>query len=296
MNMHSSTTYPLISPTKARQDAAEAQSWAYVSSWLTKKYAPQAVPRFERNPETLAALLDLAAANVAADKEAQLVQRAEEAELRRYQEAERGRRRGGGSISTEILDALEGALDERGRHALNGLAEASLLLGVPSADFVAMGERIIALSQEKFEHEAHLTKIADLLSRLEAEIAMAERSTREMHSKVDEATEEGIQQRTLQLKRETKQFTAKAAEYAERATALEKYKITCPGIDTVKQQEETVKQTQARIRALKKKIAGYHNLPPDLEAARAEFQRAQAELDDVKRERDKVFENMVEPD
>jgi HAUS augmin-like complex subunit 1 len=289
MSIQSSAVCPLISPTKARRDAAEAQDWAYVSSWLTKKYAPQAVPRFERNAETLAAFIELIAANIAADRETRLVQQAKEDELRRYQKAKKQ----GNGISKEILTALEHALDEQGRHALNGLAEASLLLGVPSADPIAMGERIIALSREKFEHEAHLAKIAELHSQLEMEIATAERSTKDIESELEESVQEGIQQRTAQLNRETKQFTAKAAEYAERAAVLEKHKITCPDIETVKQQEQTVKQSQARVRALERQIAGFHNLPPDLEAARAELKRAQNELLDVRRERDEMFQRMV---
>jgi HAUS augmin-like complex subunit 1 len=141
---------PLLSPTKARRDAAEAKDWAHVSSWLATKYSPQPVPRFERNAETLRVLLELVAVNEAADREAALIQQAEEEELRRYEEAYRS----DGGPCRDILGALEASLNERGASALNDLAEASLFLGTLSPDPSVMGERIIELSNEKFETDS----------------------------------------------------------------------------------------------------------------------------------------------
>lgn len=290
MTNPSSSISPLLSPTKARRDAAEAQDWAYVFSWLSKKYSPQPVPRFERNAETLATLLELVAANEAADREAELVQQAETDELRRYEESE-GRDQG---PCLEILHALENALDEPGKDALSALSEAGLLLGAISAEPVEIGERIIALSNEKVGLERQLGRIADLHSRLERETAMAEDSIRDIQSEVDDALQEDIQQRTAQMTRETKQFTTKAVEYTEQSAALEKFHIACPEIHAVKEQEQITKKSQARVKTLERQLTEFHNLPPDIEAARAEYRRAQSELQETSHRRDELFQRMVE--
>ncbi len=281
---------PLISPAKARRDAVQAKDWAYVSSWLTKKYSPQPVPRFEQNGETLRALLELVGANEAADRQVGLIQRAQDEELKRYEEAFQ---RDGGPCR-DILEALEGSLNERGTNALNDLAEASLLLGTLSPDPVLMGERMIELSHAKFQMEEQLRRVGDLQSQLEREAETIKKNVENLHSQVDEVEQENMQQRTGQLNRETKQFTKKMAEYGERVSALETFTITSPSIPEVTDDEQRVKKLQATVNALERQIATFRGLPPDLEAARGEYRRAERELQELRQRRDELFEKMVD--
>ena len=68
----------IFSPTIARIAASTARDWSYVDSWLSSKLPPgRPLPSFERNPDTLKALLALAAANEAADEQRSLLARAE---------------------------------------------------------------------------------------------------------------------------------------------------------------------------------------------------------------------------
>jgi len=67
----------LFSPSKARQQQAQAKDWIFVDSWLSKKYYPKSVPPFERNEETLQALMMLVAYNERADEEKALVEKVE---------------------------------------------------------------------------------------------------------------------------------------------------------------------------------------------------------------------------
>lgn len=67
----------LFSPSKARQQQAQAKDWIFVDSWLSKKYHPKPVPAFERDEETLQALMTLVAFNERADEEQALVARVE---------------------------------------------------------------------------------------------------------------------------------------------------------------------------------------------------------------------------
>lgn len=281
---------PLLSPTKARRDAAEARDWAYVSSWLEKKYSPHPVPRFEHNGETLRTLLELAAVNEAADREADLVHKAEEEELRTYEnifQTREGRFR-------DVVEALEGGMDERGSKALHDLAEASIILGTLSTDPVMMGKRIMELSHEKFEMNEQLRRVNDLQSQLIREMESMGLDLENIESQVDEVAQEDMEQRTAQLNRETKQFSTKLEQYIERIASLEKFAIVSPSIAEVKEQEQRVKKGQARVKALDRQIAELHGLPPDLEIAKIEYQRAQGELQGLTRRRDELFEGMVE--
>jgi HAUS augmin-like complex subunit 1 len=71
------TPTDLFSPSKARQQRAQAQDWAHIDSWLATKYAGRSIPTFERNDETLKALRALAGANERADEEQRLLERVE---------------------------------------------------------------------------------------------------------------------------------------------------------------------------------------------------------------------------
>ena len=68
----------LFSPSKARQQRAQANDWQHVETWLSALYPNRPLPTFERNEDTLKALLALAAANECADEEASLMRALEE--------------------------------------------------------------------------------------------------------------------------------------------------------------------------------------------------------------------------
>ena len=68
----------IFSPSQARQQQNEAKEWSYVDSWLASKFGHTAPPpSFERTPETLQALLALAAFNESADESKQLLMHVE---------------------------------------------------------------------------------------------------------------------------------------------------------------------------------------------------------------------------
>ena len=128
----------VFSPTAAKQQHNQQQrDWAYVDQFLATRFAGSAgggVPAFERNAETLAALLALAAANEAADEERALEQRVKEKaldELRRRDAAIARARSGKGE---PLLAAVEDHLTQQGRRCLNSTALLSVALGSNSVD------------------------------------------------------------------------------------------------------------------------------------------------------------------
>ncbi|KAI0597156.1 hypothetical protein F4775DRAFT_602941 [Biscogniauxia sp. FL1348] len=150
----------IFSPSVARAAASTAKDWAYVDDWLRAKYAvlKRRPPPFERNPETLRALLALAAANEAADEERRQLDRVEEAALdevrrrRAADEQEAAERRqpcgknadgndeaagedddqsvDGALLASDLLHAFDDALTREGRTALDAMSDVAVELGI----------------------------------------------------------------------------------------------------------------------------------------------------------------------
>jgi len=139
----------IFSPSVARAAASAAKDWSYVDSWLLAKFHGRgAPPSFERNADTLRALLALASANEAADESRQQVARLEaEAlrELKTYEEAQRKQQdldhensitptteSSSSTVAQDareaILHAIESSLTREGTTALETMATLSLTL------------------------------------------------------------------------------------------------------------------------------------------------------------------------
>lgn len=84
--MDNLTAADLFSPSKARQQRAQAQDWAQIDSWLAYKYSGRTVPTFERNEDTLKVLRELSMANERADEERAIQERLEREALKELDE------------------------------------------------------------------------------------------------------------------------------------------------------------------------------------------------------------------
>lgn len=95
--------YSLFSPSKAAEQQRLAKDWTYIHQFLRQKYpAPQKVPKFEENEETLRVLLALAASNEKADEGWGQVCRVEEMGVRELEELEEEVRYESYSICLEV--------------------------------------------------------------------------------------------------------------------------------------------------------------------------------------------------
>jgi HAUS augmin-like complex subunit 1 len=124
----------VFSPTTAKQTSLQQKDWTYVDQFLSSRFAPNPVPKFERNPDTLRVLLALTAANEAADEEKFLELRVKEktlAELRKrdteWEESRMGKRK-------SLLSAVEENLTPEGTRCLNSVALLSVALASNSTE------------------------------------------------------------------------------------------------------------------------------------------------------------------
>ncbi|KAI0098374.1 hypothetical protein F4814DRAFT_433686 [Daldinia grandis] len=200
----------IFSPSVARAAASTAKDWSYIDTWLRSIFANSSSsssnrssrpPPFERNPETLKALLALATANEAADEHREQLARVEEAALeevrsvereqeerRQRIDAQKHKQQQGGQeaeeaeeealdgdiLATDLLSALESSLSKDGTAALDAMASMAVELGIAYPTPEILGSKFAELQGRAFELEDGIERV-DLLRRyLDRESARAE--------------------------------------------------------------------------------------------------------------------------
>ncbi|CAJ2508764.1 Uu.00g137900.m01.CDS01 [Anthostomella pinea] len=313
------TTAAIFSPSVARAAASTAKDWAYVDSWLRTRYAQlhpsngrsKKPPIFERNQDTLNALLALVAANEAADEEREQLGRIEEAALNEVRDAEAeraGRRQQAGEgradvnvidgdlLAEELLHAIDDGLNKEGRTALDAMADVAIELGMASPQPVveALGHRFVELQGRAFEMEQTVHRVGMLQRYLDTEAARMEVFLDELRG--DEyQPEEDLAQQNLELQRKVKAVSARLPELKQQVIALEKtVGIPSLTVEEVREDEEAYLDLLAKKKDLDAQVKAFAGLPPDIEAARVELEALRTELRDATNERDTNFEKLVE--
>ena len=282
----------LLSPSKAREASARAKDWALVSSFLTRLYHPSPPPRFERNDDTLQALLSLIAANAAADERTDFLLRAQREELDHLTTA-RSSRDGGQELIDSILNTLETSLDPPAREALGGIAEMSVQLGSLSTDPETLGKDIIELTAEELYLEDQISEIGELRLRLENETAQLHDQLNRLKDEQARDEQETQQQQIADWNRASKMLGVKFVEYREKVAAFERNECDGLTIEDLREKEAVVLRQKGQLKKLEKELQGYHNLPPDLDAMKAEYQQLNTEVNKLQRKRDDLFENLA---
>lgn len=280
---------PLISPSKARQAAIQAKDWAYINSWLVRQYAPNPVPPFERNEDTLKTLLALAAANDSADEEAALFHRAREEALQGLKAREKAEP----PQKKEILDEIEDYLDEKGAKSLDDLAETTVALGTLGTEDVA--HAIIELTTEEFDAAEQIRRVEDLQNYLEKELDTLRKQLEELRNNEAYETPPDILAQTAEWNRGTKMLGAKAGEYQSRVGSLERTVNTRgPTIQELMEEEQGVLRLKETVSTLEGRLKAFHCLPSDVDGAKLEYKRLERELNQLIRQRDRMFEGLVD--
>ncbi|KAL4868587.1 hypothetical protein BDV12DRAFT_96203 [Aspergillus spectabilis] len=282
---------PLASPTKARQAAIQAKDWAYVSSWLSRQYAPKPVPKFERNEDTLRTLLALAAANETADEEAAMLHHAREQTIEGFKTREKMEE----TQKMELLDEVELSLDDTGTRDLEDLAEIVTVLGPLGTSTKDVGHSIIELTREEFDTQDQMRRVESLQSYLEKELVTLREQLAELRSNPAFETPANLPALTSEWIRGTKLLSAKVCEYQDRTAALERSRNRGATLEEVMSEEEVVGRMLESVKSLEYRMNMFHDLPKDIAGARVKYQELEQELNQVTQERDSMFEHLMEP-
>lgn len=276
------TATALFSPSKARVQQAQAKDWAAVDSWLAKKYGAR-FPTFERNEDTLQALLVLANVNETADEQRAQVERIEKAALQ-------GLSKKSGGIHEQILPPMLSELASETH--VDTLAEILVALDAPSPDSVRVGLRIVDLTSTEFER-------AEQLKRTEAQLMALRSEQKHMKSLLDElhgdefAAPADSAESTAEWIRSTKQLKAKIAEYEERLSSS-RPTTAASGLQAVQSKADELSKQQNHLDSLDAELSAFQDLPADGRSARKMLEEARDKLRDLTTKRDKAFEQMVE--
>ncbi|KAK5716561.1 hypothetical protein LTR15_009452 [Elasticomyces elasticus] len=276
------TASALFSPSKARAQQAQARDWASVDNWLSKQYGKR-IPAFERNEETLQALLTLATLNEDADEHRGLVWKVQKAAL----SAQAARPNDGDEHYRNLLEAMS----SEDRENLDAVAGTAAVLDVDST--AAMYSRLCELTAESFEISQQIDSAASQHAAIAGEQARLEQLLRELNAPHFQAPDDVLEQ-TTEWVRNTKHFKAKLAEYDERLSVLRSVPSPSPTVEDFERQTSDLETLRGRLRTLETELSEFGNLPPDPKVARFKLEGARKDLRDLVGRRDRLFEDLAE--
>ncbi|KAK5685983.1 hypothetical protein LTS10_002096 [Elasticomyces elasticus] len=278
------TASALFSPSKARAQQAQARDWASVDNWLSKQYGKR-IPAFERNEETLQALLTLATLNEDADEHRGLVWKVQKA----APSAQAARSNDGDEHYRNLLEAM----NSEDRDNLDAVAVTAAVLDADST--AAMYSRLCDLTAESFEISQQIDRAASQRAAIANEQARLEQLLKELNAPHFQAPDDVLEQSTEWV-RNTKHLKAKLAEYDERLSVVRSVPSPSPTVEEIARQTSDLKTLREQMSALDTDLSVFGNLPSDPKVARFKLEGARKDLRDLVSRRDRLFENLAEND
>ncbi|KAH6859737.1 hypothetical protein B0T12DRAFT_482063 [Alternaria alternata] len=296
--MDNLTPSDLFSPSKARQQRAQAQDWAHIDSWLSYKYAGRTVPTFERNDETLKVLRELSMANERADDERTVMERLEREALKELDEVQRN------EDDEQILSSLKASLTPEGEQALDALASTAVALNAPAANPETIAHALIQHTTTSQSLTNRLAHIHTLQNYLDKQQILLRTQLHELQTNPAFATPSSLQRQTTEQTRQVKHLRTKIREHEDKLSSLQssQSRNMTPGsknigsaeaITDMLEQQKVLDELRERVEGLERQVAEFGGLPADKEAARKEVGKLEVRLDELRRSRDELFEGMV---
>ncbi|RPA98969.1 hypothetical protein L873DRAFT_1685755 [Choiromyces venosus 120613-1] len=282
----------VFSPSAAKHQTHLAKEWAYVDQWLAARYHPKPVPKFERNPDTLKALVALASANEAADEERALETKVKEKALAEL----KARDQAASENEESVLITLEENLTPEGTRALNSIALLSVALGSTSTDTQKLAKNLIDLTKEEFELKYQSLRIEALHKHLQKDLAhLCEKLNRMEHGEEFKVPPE-LAGQVVEWTRTSRHLRHKTEDYKERVEMLQfnsSRLATGLTVEAIAEQEKAVEALKEHVLNLESQAKGFQGLPPEKDLARLEVERVAKELEELEAKREKLYDTMV---
>ncbi|KAF7451600.1 hypothetical protein A1F99_033770 [Pyrenophora tritici-repentis] len=213
--MDNLTPSDLFSPSKARQQRAQAQDWAHIDSWLSYKYAGRTVPTFERNDETLKVLRELSMANERADEERAVLERVEREALKELDEIQTNEQ------DERILSQLRANLTPEGEQALDALASTAVILNTPTANPETIAHALIQHTVTSQTLTNQLTHIQALQGYVDKQHSLLRTQLHQLQTDPAFTTPANLQRQTTEQTRQVKHLRTKIREYEDKLSSLQ---------------------------------------------------------------------------
>jgi HAUS augmin-like complex subunit 1 len=278
----------IFSPSVARQQLAAAKDWNYVDSWLSTKFNGKTPPPFERNNDTLKALLALATLNENADEERELLARLEAKALQDLQAKEET------DPNAPLLNSIKESLTREGQTSLAAISNLSVALGQSFPDIEKTGQSIIDLQVSAYDLDQASERVSILETHLNNELNSINALIKDLQSDAYQPPS-NLSKQTIDCQRKAKALASMLPELRDRLASLSaslgNSKVT---IQDANAEEDKFKSVMALVKDLEAQVKSYHGLPQDTDLARLELESVRVELQDLTRQRDTMFEGLVE--
>jgi HAUS augmin-like complex subunit 1 len=278
----------LFSPSKARVQQAQAKDWAAVDAWLAKRYGAKRPPAFEKNEDTLQALLTLASLNDSADEQRAQLDRIEKTTLSSLSKKPTG-------LAQDILQTILAQLSND--ESLETYAELIVALESRSTDALEIGKDIIALTNEDFDAKQQLIRANAQLAALRGERSHLAKTLEQLRGEAFQTPSDMIDN-TNSWNASVKKLKAKIGEYDERLAASgsranANSRTGSNGLEMVQSLTAENERQMATLEKLEAQLEALQELPPDVKAARGIVERAREELRGLTERRDHRFEELA---
>jgi HAUS augmin-like complex subunit 1 len=273
----------LFSPSKAAQQRAQAQEWSQIDAWLSAKYQGRSVPQFERNEDTLKALLALSSTNDRADEERDLLWSVQKEALVELKTAKESRH--------AMVDVIANSLPKQGKADLDALAVTATALDAPGKT-IAVGAALVQRTQTAQVLAQQLLRLTQLQKTVERELVQLRNQLAELKSPAFQAPV-SLQRQTIEWNRNTKQLRAKLTEYQDRLAGFGDGETEREARQVV-ENEQTIISLESRLEELNRRIEAYKGLPSDKEKAIEVVKQAELECEGLSRQLDELFERLAE--
>ncbi|KAK0611138.1 hypothetical protein B0T14DRAFT_441108 [Immersiella caudata] len=287
----------IFSPSVARLVASTAKDWNYIDSWLSNLFHPRSPPSFERNPDTLRALLALALANETANEERAVLSRLESTSLDSLN-APGAADADADPLATAqsaILTSLSSNLSREGTTALNTMATLATEMGITYPTPGDIAQRMASVSATLASLEQMEERVQILSRYIDSEAAKMKALVRELKQDEGYRPAAGLAKENLEAQRKIKAMSARLPELKERVSSLAKsVGMPNPTIEQLRREEEAYLECLAERNALDAEVRSFQGLPHDTDQARQELESLRSELRHITERRDAVFEGLVE--
>lgn len=276
----------LFSPSKARQQEAQAKDWLYVDDWLREKYAPNHVPTFERNEETLQTLMTLVVSNERADEQRDII---DDIEHSAFDDI---KARDVADGQTIVYEAIEANMIDTGSSALESMAKMSINLGCSTVQPDEMAHHLVQLTSESFDTSEQLRKTETLRQVIASEY---DRLRQVLHDITGSAfvPPSDLQANTTEWSRGAKHLKAKLTEYNDRLSCTAD-DSSYPTMQDIESQHAEVERLRALSDELGERLKAFQGLSRNPAEARSQVEDARARLRDLSAQRDERFEKLVQ--
>jgi HAUS augmin-like complex subunit 1 len=288
----------LFSPSKAAAQRAQAQEWHAIDTWLTAKYQGRSVPQFERNEDTLRALMALSRANERADEERDVISNVQKDALAELKAANGVK---AVSLATQdsssnatkdsILNGLVNSLPPDGKLALDALSTAATSLDVREPSTAAMASAITQKTVTAQGLAQQMLSLSQMQRSLEKELGNLRSQVAELRGPAFQAPL-ALQRQTLDWTRNTKQLKTKLNEYSDRLASLSGQ--AQGDVRELVEQEQRIHKLEQTGTNLMQQLEAYKGLPSNKDEAVDIVKKLEGEVAQLGKRVDAMFEGLVE--